>query len=88
MKLILKTALCVCLLATLPAVAQTKKSHAANTTVKKVTKPDLTSDELFLKRNPSIKTFSRERGYVLVIQKKDGTMESYSMDKFSDEKRS
>ena len=87
MKLILKTALCVCLLATLPAVAQTKKSHAANAPVKSlVVKPDLTSDELFLKRNPSIKTFSREPGYVLVIQKKDGTTESYSMDKFSDEK--
>ena len=86
MKIILKAAFGVSLLATLPVVAQTKKSHPSNATVKTVpVKFDLTSDELFLKRNPSIKTFSREPGYVLVIQKKDGTKESYSMDRFPDE---
>lgn len=88
MKLILKAAVGIFILANTPSIAQTKKiqphpTKTANTTVKK----ELSSDELFLKRNSSIKTFSREPGYVLVIQKKDGTTERFSMDIFNDEKK-
>ncbi len=86
MKRILTCALGLFLLAALPA--QTKKTlHHTAGAVKSEVKKELTSDELFLKRNPSIKTFSREPGYILVLQKKDGTTEKYMMDIYTDEKK-